>query len=368
MALNIESDVNRFKGIVRGRVRRDLKKYMSSGELIGRKGKEKVSIPLPQIDLPRFKYGKNEEGGVGAGEGEEGDPVGEGEGDGTGEAGDQPGEHVLEVEITIEELAEIMAEELELPKIEPKGEAKLEAIKDKYTGIRSVGPESLRHFKRTYRRALTRQISSGTYDPANPIIVPIQEDKRYRSWKTVSLPERNAVVIYMMDVSGSMGQKQKDIVRSVAFWIDTWLSHQYEGLEQRFIIHDASARMVDRETFFHTKESGGTLISTAYKLCNKLIDEEFPATDWNIYPFHFSDGDNWSGNDTNQCIELMRDELIPKSNMFCYGQVDSDYGSGQFLRDLQTAFTEGDEDVIWAKIEDNEGIYDAIKTFLGKGK
>ena len=368
MALNIESDVNRFKGIVRGRVRRDLKKYMSSGELIGRKGKEKVSIPLPQIDLPRFKYGKNEEGGVGAGEGEEGDPVGEGEGDGTGEAGDQPGEHVLEVEISIEELAEIMAEELELPKIEPKGEAKLEAIKDKYTGIRSVGPESLRHFKRTYRRALTRQISSGTYDPANPIIVPIQEDKRYRSWKTVNLPERNAVIIYMMDVSGSMGQQQKDIVRSTAFWIDTWLSHQYEGLEVRYIIHDASARMVDRETFFHTKESGGTLISTAYKLCNQLIDDEFPATEWNIYPFHFSDGDNWSGNDTTQCIELMRDEIIPKSNVFCYGQVDSDYGSGQFLRDLRTAFTEEDEGVIYHKIEDTDGIYDAIKAFLGKGK
>ena len=369
MALNIESDANRFKQIVRGRVRKDLKKFMSSGELIGRKGKKTVSIPLPQIDLPRFKYGKNEEGGVGAGEGEEGDPIGEGEdGDGEGQAGDQPGQHITEVEITIEELAEIMAEELELPNIEPKGEAKLEAIKDKYTGIRSVGPESLRHFKRTYRRALKRQISAGTYDPAHPVIVPIQEDKRYRSWKTVNLPERNAVVIYMMDVSGSMGQVQKDIVRSVAFWIDTWLAHQYEGLETRYIIHDAAAKQVDKETFFHTKESGGTLISTAYYLCNQLIDEEFPADQWNVYPFHFSDGDNWSGNDTQKCITLMVEELMPKSNVFCYGQVDSDYGSGQFLRDLGAAFDEDDEDIIWHKIENRDGIYDAIKAFLGKGK
>ena len=143
MALNIESDRNRFKHIVRGRVRRDLKKFMSSGELVGRKGKDTISIPLPQIDLPRFKYGKNEEKGVGAGEGEEGEPIGQGEGeDGAGEAGDQPGQHVLEVDITLEELAEIMAEELELPKIEPKGQAKLEAQKDKYTGIRGVGPRA----------------------------------------------------------------------------------------------------------------------------------------------------------------------------------------------------------------------------------
>ncbi len=368
MALNIDTDRNRFREIVRGRVRRDLKKFMSSGELIGRKGKKTVSIPLPQIDLPRFKYGKNEEGGVGAGEGEEGDPIGAEEGeDGSGEAGDKPGDHALEVDISIEELAEIMAEELELPRIEPKGSAKLKAIKDKYTGIANTGPESLRHFKRTYRRALQRQISSGTYDPNNPIIIPIQEDKQYRSWKTISEPERNAVVLYMMDVSGSMGKEQKDIVRSVAFWIDTWLQHEYEGLEARYIIHDAAAREVDKETFFHTRESGGTLISSAYDLCNKIIDEEFPADEWNIYPFHFSDGDNWSGNDTKKCIELLDKELLPKSNVFCYGQVDSDYGSGQFIKDLRGAF-EGDERVIWSEIENRDAIYQSIKDFLGKGK
>ncbi len=367
MALNIESDRNRFKQIVRGRVRRDLKKFMSSGELIGRKGKKKVSIPLPQIDLPRFRYGKNDQKGVGAGEGEEGDPVGQEEGDGSGEAGDQPGDHTLEVDITIEELAEIMAEELELPRIEPKGSSKLQADKDKYTGIRSVGPESLRHFKRTYKRALKRQIASGTYDPQNPIVIPIQEDKQYRSWKTTHLPERNAVVIYMMDVSGSMGQEQKDIVRSTAFWIDTWLEHEYEGLETRYIIHDAAARQVDKDTFFHTRESGGTLISSAYVLCNQLIDEEFPAEEWNIYPFHFSDGDNWSGNDTQKCIDLMNAELLPKSNVFCYGQVDSDYGSGQFLKDLKKSFDE-EERLIWTEIEGREAIYGAIKAFLGKGR
>jgi uncharacterized sporulation protein YeaH/YhbH (DUF444 family) len=116
-------------------------------------------------------------------------------------------------------------------------------------------------------------------------------------------PVTNAVIIYMMDVSGSMGDEQKEIVRIESFWIDAWLTKQYKGLESRFIIHDAVAREVDRDTFFHTRESGGTMISSAYKLCAQIIDDSYPADEWNIYPFHFSDGDNWSMDDTLSCVE-----------------------------------------------------------------
>jgi uncharacterized sporulation protein YeaH/YhbH (DUF444 family) len=98
----------------------------------------------------------------------------------------------------------------------------------------------------------------------------------------------------MMDVSGSMGDEQKEIVRAESFWIDTWLRTQYKGIEVRYIIHDAVAREVDRDTFFHTRESGGTMISSAYKLCRDLIKSDYPPSAWNIYPFHFTDGDNWS--------------------------------------------------------------------------
>src|SRR5260221_179282 len=140
--------------------------------------------------------------------------------------------------------------------------------------IRQMGPESLRHFKRTYKEALRRSISSGLYDPARPFIVPQKEDKRFRSWKEDHEPVANAVILYMMDVSGSMGDEQKEIVRIESFWIDTWLRRQYQGLESRYIIHDAVAREVDRETFFKTRESGGTMISSAYKLCLKMIEDD----------------------------------------------------------------------------------------------
>ncbi|NBQ54449.1 MAG: DUF444 family protein, partial [Proteobacteria bacterium] len=216
--------------------------------------------------------------------------------------------------------------------------------------------------------ALKRSISSGTYNPENPLVVPVKDDKRYRSYKVVNLPVANAVILYMMDVSGSMGDEQKEIVRLTSFWLDTWLQTQYEGIERRYIIHDATAREVDQDTFYRTKESGGTLISSAYRLAAKLIEDHFPPAEWNIYLFHFSDGDNWSGNDTAECMKILEGNLLPISNLFCYGQVESRYGSGQFLRDLQKHFGEKSERVTIAQIKDRDAIIDAIKVFLGKGK
>ena len=162
-----------------------------------------------------------------------------------------PGEHLLEVDITLEELAQILGEELELPKIQPKGTKKIQVEKDKYSAVRRTGPESLRHFKRTYKEALKRQITSGIYNHRNPLILPIREDKRFLSWKTKPTPECNALIVYMMDVSGSMGDEQKEIVRIETFWIDTWLRSQYKGLVTRYIVHDAVAKEVNEEQFYH---------------------------------------------------------------------------------------------------------------------
>ena len=213
MGQKIERDHQRFKKLVRGKVKSNLSKYISRGEMIGKKGKDLVSIPLPQIDIPQFRYGNKGSGGVGQGEGQVGQPLGPGQGQPSKGAGDQPGGHILEVELTMEEMAAILGEELALPRIEPRGKKNIISTKDKYTGVRHAGPESLRHFKRTFKKALLRQIASQTYDPLRPIVLPIREDKLYRSWKEVRKPESVAVIIYMMDVSGSMTDEQKEIVR-----------------------------------------------------------------------------------------------------------------------------------------------------------
>lgn len=360
----IERDSSRFRKIVRGAVRSGIRKYLSKGELIGKSGKDFISIPLPQLEIPRFRFGETRKG-VGQGEGDVGDPVAIEPGEGGTQAGGDPAEHILEVELKIDELAAILGEELALPRIEPRGKRNITNLKDRYRGISVKGPESLRHAKRTFRQALRRQMMSGTYQPDNPHVWPYKEDRRYRSWKPTQEPDANAVIIYMMDVSGSMGDQQKELVRLISFWIDTWLMSQYKGVERRFIIHDAAAREVDQHTFFHTRESGGTRISTAYALCLKLIKENFHPEDFNIYTFHFSDGENFL--DDNEKAVLVLKEVLHLTNLSCYGQVSGTYGMGFFLNIVKDR-ARGIENLVTATIYNKESIYDALRVFLGTGK
>jgi uncharacterized sporulation protein YeaH/YhbH (DUF444 family) len=366
MGQRIERDYQRFRKIVRGKVKSNLSKYITRGELIGKKGRDLVSIPLPQIEIPQFRYGQKNSGGVGQGEGDVGQPLTAPQGEGQQKAGDQPGGHILEVDITLDELASILGEELALPRIEPRGKKNILTTRDRYSSIRQVGPESLRHFKRTYKRAIRRMIAMGTYNPDDPRVIPERGDKRYRSWKEVKLPQSVACIIYMMDVSGSMTDEQKEIVRIEAFWIDTWIKAHYQGIETVYIVHDAVAHEVDEQTFYHTRESGGTKISSAYDLANRIIDQRYPPDQWNLYAFHFSDGDNW-GDDTPRCLELLKNDLLPKLNLFGYGQVESPYGSGEFY-DYVLELRSSQENVVASHIPDRDAIVQSIKEFLSTGR
>ena len=362
MVLNIEKDHQRFRQIVKGRIREDLRKFISKGELIGKEGKHLISIPVHQVELPSFRYGDNSTG-VGMGEGEEGDGVGQGKGS---QGGTEPGQHLMEVDLSLDELAEILGEELNLPRIEPKGKHRISTMRDRYSGIRRVGPEGLRHFKRSYKNALKRQIMLGQYNPRRPVIIPERRDIRYRSWKEVKVPQSNALIVFMMDVSGSMGEEQKELVRLESFWIDTWLRKNYEGIETRYIVHDVQAKEVDKQTFYHLREDGGTKISSAYNAAKSLIDTHYSPNDWNIYLFHFSDGDNSSEADSRECVKIIRDHLLPASNLFGYCQVASAYGSGNFINVLHDHL-KGEEKVLTSRVNTKDDIYDSIKTFFGKG-
>ena len=230
-----------------------------------------------------------------------------------------------------------------------------------------MGPESLKHFKRTYREALKRQIMLGLYDPSNPVIVPIKGDKRFRSWKEVLSPQSNAVIVYMMDVSGSMGDEQKELVRIEAFWIDTWLRRNYKGIESRYIVHDVTAREVDKQTFYHLREDGGTKISSAVKCAKQFLYNDYDPLEWNIYLFHFSDGDNCSESDSRECCRFLQESLLPQVNLFGYCQVASAYGSGNFINVLHDILPYR-EALVTIRVYSKEDIYESIKSFFSKGK
>lgn len=170
-----------------------------------------------------------------------------------------------------------------------------------------------------------------------------------------------------MDVSGSMGDEQKEIVRLVAFWIDLWLRYHYKKINIHYIVHDVVASEIDQYSFYHIRESGGTKISSALELLRDIIRKKYPVEDWNIYAFHFSDGDNWGPEDNRYCFEILKKDLLPVLNLFGYGQVKSSYGQGAFLEEMEEEFR-GVENITCAEIHSKDEILSAVKTFLGKGK
>jgi uncharacterized sporulation protein YeaH/YhbH (DUF444 family) len=366
MYLKIQKDHQRFRQIVKGRIRDDLRKFLTRGELLGKEGKHLISIPIRGIDIPSFRYGDNNDAGVGQGDGEAGDQI-DGDAEGIGPGGTEPGQHIMEVEVSLEELADILGEELQLPRIKPKGRKQITAEKDRYSGVRQAGPESLRHFRRTFRRALRRQIMAGTYDPNAPRVIFERADKIYRSWKTILQPQSNAVIVYMMDVSGSMGDEQKELVRLEAFWIDAWLRRNYQGIESRYVVHDVRAAEVDRHTFYHLREDGGTKISSAFRAARDLLHDHFAPDEWNIYLFHFSDGDNSSDSDSRECGRILREDLLPQINMFGYCQVASAYGSGNFINVIEDQLPDA-ENLVTSRVNNKDDIYDSLKTFFAAGR
>ena len=164
-SLNIGPDVQRYREIIHGKIREDLQRHITSDEIIAQHGKDIISIPVKEITLPRFMYGEQKEG-VGEGNGEGGDE------EGSGEAGDREGKHTREQNFHIEELADMLGEHLELPRIKPRLTSGLEAQVPRYESISRRGPSSLRDHRRTFLEALKRTVAEGSYDYDDPIIIP----------------------------------------------------------------------------------------------------------------------------------------------------------------------------------------------------
>ena len=183
--------------------------------------------------------------------------------------------------------------------------------RDKYTGIRQAGPESLRHFKRTFKRALRRQIASRAYDPSDPIVMPIRSDKQYRSWKDVQQPQSVAVIIYMMDVSGSMTDEQKEIVRIEAFWIDTWIKAPLQG--RRDGLHHPRCRRPGSGRTHVLPHARKRRHEDQLGVHAGRQDHRRPLFAGIVERvcLPFRDGDNW-GDDIPHCIELLQEKLLPR--------------------------------------------------------
>ncbi len=356
-------DQARHKAKVKEALKQNLADVVSEQALITSDGKKIVKVPIRSLEEYKFRFDRGNEEDVGAGDGNSkiGDVLeryGQARGPGRGPgAGEEPGIDYYEAEVTMEELAELVFEDLGLPNLEPKRLQELESEDVQFTDIRKSGPFANLDKKRTLRENVKRNARAG----AARVGGLSTDDLRFKTWERAVRRDANAVVMAMMDVSGSMGTFEKYISRAFYFWMVAFLRSKYDRVEIVFIAHHTEAKEVSEEEFFTRGESGGTKASSAYRLALETIDARYPPDAWNIYPFHFSDGDNWPS-DNELCRRLV-EQLVERCNLFGYGEIRQ--GRYGYQSTLMHAFERIDDPkLIRVTVGDKTDVYPALRTFF----
>ncbi|WP_442601523.1 sporulation protein YhbH [Paenibacillus sp. KN14-4R] len=360
-------DQTRHQQKVREAIKKNLPDLVTEESIIMSDGKQIIKVPIRSLDEYRLRYNYNKSKHVGQGDGDSqvGDVLGvdptptPASGKGKGEAGDQAGEDYFEAEVPLEELQAMLFQELELPNLQNKEKDNIQNLDIVFNDIRKKGIMSNIDKKRTILENLKRNASSG--QPGIHGISP--DDLRFKTWEETENPQSNALIIAMMDTSGSMGSFEKYIARSFFFWMTRFLRTKYEHVEIVFISHHTEARVVSEEEFFTKGESGGTICSSAYQTAIDLIDRKYPPAKYNIYPFHFSDGDNLTS-DNDRCVKLIT-QLMERSNMFGYGEVNQYNRSSTLMSAYRNIHN---PKFLHYIIREKGEVYKALKTFFSPSK
>jgi uncharacterized sporulation protein YeaH/YhbH (DUF444 family) len=330
---------------------------------------EKINIPTKDISEPVFQQGQGgnrEMVSPGNKEFQQGDrfrrPQGGGGGGGSGEgnASNQgEGEDDFSFSITKDEFLEFMFDGLELPNLVRKEFKDMEATKLVRAGIVKDGTPAKMNIVRSMRNAHARRraMTGKSRRRLKELLAELEEeqskdellrnpvriseleqdieqlrhkidkvpfldtyDLRYNNFKQEPQPSNQAVMFCLMDVSGSMTQAHKDMAKRFFILLYLFLERNYQKIEVVFIRHHTSAKEVDEEEFFYSRETGGTIVSSAIRLAQEVIEKRFPINEWNIYIAQASDGDNWDDDSTN-CSQILVKELMPLVQYFAYVEI-----------------------------------------------
>ncbi len=373
------NDRARHRKKIRESIRENIVDIISEESIIGQAGDKIVKIPLRGVKEYRFVYGDNSPGvGQGDEELEPGDVVQKGDQDGSplgDKAGNSPGEDFYETEITLDELTDILFSELELPNLERKKFRAIESERNlKPKGYKRVGIRARLNKKRSVKERLKRKIATsngsniqmGDVSAASSTDskrVPFRkEDLRYKRMDTRIKEESNAVVICIMDTSGSMNTVKKFLARSFYFLLYQFVKTKYRNTELVFIAHTTAAKEVTEHEFFHKGESGGTYISSGYDKALEIINDRFHPSLWNIYAFHCSDGDNWS--DDNEKAKAGAQKLTELCNLFGYGEIKPNTPSGWESSMFKVYDDVKGDNFIKVKMSDKKDIWQSFKSLL----
>jgi len=421
-------DAQRHREKIDDQIRKNVRDVIGEESIITQKQGKKVRIPVKGLKDFHFKHGIDNgsaKGGVGQGKGNPGDVIAKRIGDGNAsgqKAGSDRGEEFMEVEVDIDYLIKIMFEELGLPYLEDKTRAEqLVPSGWKFSSISKVGIPPRMSKKKTIFEAMKRTAcyiaeiieqtkciqedaeraliqAEGDLEIAiqivkdnnvnkdlNPDLLYIEDDDlRYKQIEQEYEIHSNAVVIAMMDISGSMTPDKKYLAKSFLFWLNEFLKKAYDNVQIRFIVHTTEARLVDEDSFFKKGEWGGTYCYTAFDLANKLIDTEFPTESWNVYTIMVSDGEDFNVSKTLSSVKTMIDKKI---NMLGYLEVKPSvddglfYSAGTLLKEFRrtfdmkvntsdgkTFFKNDDCHIIAGEIKGREWVYPMLKAMLFEKK
>ena len=354
-------DQQRHMEKVKEAIKKNLADIVAEESIIMSEGRKIVKVPIRSLDEFHFRFNRNKQKYVGQGDGDtkQGDVLGQDSssqvpGKGPG-AGSEPGVDYYEAEITVDELAELIFEDLGLPNLKEKKQQELISESFQFRDVRKKGIMSNIDKRRTIIESIRRNAVDGTGEIA---IKP--DDLRFKTWDEDIRYQSNAVVIAMMDTSGSMGPFEKYIARSFFFWMVRFLRTKYQNVNILFLAHHTVAKEVTEEEFFTKGESGGTRCSSVYELALEIIQTRYSPKDYNIYPFHFSDGDNLPS-DNGKCLELVQ-KLLNYCNIFGYGEIEGLYYNSSSLMSVYRKIN--DEKFTSVLIKDKTGVYPALKTFF----
>ncbi|SDF82396.1 sporulation protein YhbH [Sporomusa acidovorans] len=365
-------DRQRHRQLVEDAIKKNIGGIIADESIIGQSKDKKVKVPVKGIKEYQFVYGNNNTGtGSGNGGEQRGQVVGknnpqQGQGAGNGRAGNEPGEDIYETEISLEELVHYLFEDLQLPDMEQKKYSLLETERNyKKSGYQKKGIPPRLAKKRSVAEKIKRH-KSALRDAAESTVperFPFREDDlRYFRVKTDTDYRSNAVVICIMDTSGSMDQTRKYLARSFYFLLYQFVKYKYENVEVVFVAHTTEAQEVNEDEFFHKGESGGTLISSGYEKALEIIEQRYSPSLWNVYAFHCSDGDNW-GSDNQKAVELA-EQLCHVCNLFGYGEICLNSGWSTIRKDYEEQIHA--PNFVMARINSKEDVWPAFKSILEK--
>ncbi len=325
----MQRNIERHHDRLRGAMKEQLPQIIGGEDIITAPDGKRIRVPVRYLDEPRF---------IPAHERQE---SGFGHGASPGNPSNEHREPEIEIELTIEELSELLFEDLKLPRLKPKASSD-EMSDTQIEGITTRGPRGRLHLKRSVIEHLKH---GGDWR---------DEDLRYRDVRTKPTEVTKAVVVFVRDASASMDEVKRYRVRAASFWALKWLRRQYQHCHAVFILHDTAAEEVDENTFFKASVMGGTMLSSGVGLASHLLSNRFPSGQYNRYVLHFSDGENWS-NDDNRFVQAVK-ELHNEVEMYAFCQVSPMHfgrptGAGSLIENLGDEFSRITVGHIWRNEE-----------------